>query len=41
MGVYTEGERAGQKCVAKRFKTGETFEKEFFDMEMLVQNPLS
>jgi len=34
--IYTEEERQGQPLDAKRFKTGATFEYEFFDMELLA-----
>jgi hypothetical protein len=35
-GWYTEGQRAGQECVCKIFKTGSVFESSFFDNELKV-----
>ncbi|KAL5884444.1 hypothetical protein ACKVWC_003416 [Pyricularia oryzae] len=35
-GVYQEGTRAGQQCVAKEFKTGRVFEDHYFDEELNV-----
>lgn len=35
-GTYTGGKRAGQKCVAKEFKTGSVHESHYFDEEMNV-----
>ncbi|KAI0547948.1 kinase-like domain-containing protein [Xylaria curta] len=35
-GTYTRGPRAGQKCVAKEFKTGSVFEKHYFEQEMNI-----
>ncbi|KAI7909077.1 hypothetical protein M9X92_011842 [Pyricularia oryzae] len=35
-GVYKEGARAGQDCVAKEFKTGRVFEDHYFDEELNV-----
>jgi len=35
-GRYTEGERAGQECVSKEFKSGSVYEASFFDHELKV-----
>jgi hypothetical protein len=35
-GVYTIGERQGEQCVAKRFKSGSVFENAYFDVELKV-----
>ena len=35
-GIYTKGIRAGQKCVAKEFKTGSVFEAHYFEEELNV-----
>ncbi|KAI1110982.1 kinase-like domain-containing protein [Nemania sp. NC0429] len=35
-GMYTVGERAGQRCVSKEFKTGSVYETHYFDEEMNV-----
>lgn len=37
-GVYTVGERVGQRCVAKEFKTGPVCEEHYFDEEMNVMD---
>lgn len=37
-GTYTEGNRAGQACVCKWFKTGATFEAAFFDLDIKAGN---
>lgn len=37
-GTYTVGERKGQKCVAKEFKTGSTIERQYFDEELGITN---
>lgn len=36
LGTYTEGERAGQRCVAKEFKTGSVYAEHYFDEEMNI-----
>lgn len=33
---YTKGERTGEKCVPKEFKTGATFEESYFQHELAV-----
>ncbi|KAI1120668.1 kinase-like domain-containing protein [Nemania abortiva] len=35
-GEYTAGQRAGQKCVAKEFKTGSVYEAHYFEEEMNI-----
>lgn len=35
-GRYTQGIRAGQKCVAKEFKTGSVFEAHYFEEELNI-----
>lgn len=35
-GKYTEGERAGEDCVSKIFKSGSVFEESYFAVEMKV-----
>ena len=35
-GKYTEGERAGQECVCKIFKSGSVFQESFFQVELQV-----
>lgn len=35
-GVYTQGSRTGQECVAKVFKTGSVYEDSFFAHELAV-----
>ena len=35
-GVYIEGERKGQECVAKIFKSGSVFESSYFAVELKV-----
>ena len=35
-GKYTEGERKGEECVAKIFKTGSVFEESYFAVELKV-----
>ncbi|RYP80011.1 hypothetical protein DL770_006413 [Monosporascus sp. CRB-9-2] len=35
-GVYTAGERIGQECVAKEFKTGSVFEDHYFNEELAI-----
>ncbi|KAG7667698.1 hypothetical protein Ndes2526B_g01909 [Nannochloris sp. 'desiccata'] len=35
-GVYTRGERSGEECVSKVFKTGSVFENAFFAAELKV-----
>lgn len=37
-GKYTTGDRAGQDCVCKIFKSGSVFEESFFDSELKVVN---
>ncbi|RWA09763.1 hypothetical protein EKO27_g5355 [Xylaria grammica] len=36
VGRYTAGERAGERCVAKEFKTGSVFQEHYFNEEMSV-----
>jgi len=36
LGRYSEGERSGQSCVGKEFKTGSVYETSFFDSELKV-----
>lgn len=36
LGVYTSGERKGQVCVAKRFKSGSVFENSYFANELIT-----
>ena len=35
-GTYTEGQRSGQACVAKEFKSGSVFEDHYFQAEMAI-----
>lgn len=35
-GIYIEGARTGQRCVAKEFKTGSVYEDHYFDEEMNI-----
>ena len=35
-GKYTEGERKGEECVCKEFKTGSVFEESYFNNELKV-----
>jgi hypothetical protein len=35
-GTYTRGERRGEECVAKIFKTGSVYEDSFFEHELAV-----
>jgi hypothetical protein len=35
-GTYTEGERKGEECVCKEFKTGSVFEESYFNNELKV-----
>lgn len=37
-GVYTNGPRKGQNCVAKEFKTGSVYEDHYFDEELAVMS---
>jgi len=37
-GVYTAGNRAGQTCVCKWFKTGSVMEKHFYDADIAAAN---
>ena len=35
-GIYTEGDRAGERCVVKEFKTGSVYEGHYFNEEMNI-----
>ncbi|KAH9219853.1 kinase-like domain-containing protein [Leptodontidium sp. 2 PMI_412] len=35
-GIYTAGDRSGQRCVAKEFKTGSVYEAGYFEEEMNI-----
>lgn len=35
-GTYTRGERAGEECVVKMFKSGSVYEVAYFDVELKV-----
>ena len=34
-GAYTEGERKGEECVCKEFKTGSVFEESYFNFNAI------
>lgn len=36
LGIYTQGARRGQRCVAKEFKTGSVIEEHYFEEEMNI-----